>query len=86
MATIGKLVERMRNNPAGGWTFEDVYRVLTWYGCTCRPPSSGSHYKFTHAKVPDKILTIPRHNPLKPVYVIEAIDMVDRIEEVEGID
>lgn len=57
--------------------------MLEWAGCDCKPPQGGgSHYKFTHPKV-DKIVVIPGRSPVKACYVLEALDMLDAIEEVD---
>lgn len=84
MSSIRKLIERMRNSPKGDWTFEDVRRVLEWYGCDCKPPrGGGSHYKFTHPQVA-RILVIPKDSPVKACYVLEVLDMIDELEEVDS--
>ena len=73
---------RMRSNPAGDWTIEDVVAVCREHGVRCSPPTGGgSHYKVSHPAKRD-ILTIPRRRPLKPVYIRRLVSF---IEAVTGI-
>ena len=51
-------------------TFEELRRVLIRLGFEERVPK-GSHYTFAHPAVPS-ILTVPKHKPLKSVYVRKA--------------
>ena len=62
------LLERMRRNPAGDWTIQDVERVCREHGLLFRAGKGTSH---SHAKHPAarEILTIPARRPIKPVYI-----------------
>ena len=53
-----------------GVTFDELRGVLLRLGFEERAPS-GSHYTYSHPDVRD-ILTVPRHRPIKPVYVRKA--------------
>ena len=59
--------------------FDELRRVLESYGYTMNAPRSGSsHYTFRkHGCQP---ITIPKHEPIKKVYV----EMVKQIVESEG--
>ncbi len=47
--------------------FEELRKILESYGYTMNAPSSGSHYTFR--KKGKKPITIPKHEPIKKVYV-----------------
>lgn len=58
--------------------FDEMRKVLENYGYEMRPPRSGSsHYTFRKSGCPP--ITIPKHEPIKKVYV----EMVKQIVESE---
>ena len=68
----------MRANPRD-WSLADVERVCRATGLTCAPPrGGGSHYKISHPASP-KILTMPFKRPIKPVYILALIALVDEV-------
>ncbi len=71
-------LERMNANRPGNWTVSDVDALCREYGVQCLPQSGGSHYKVAHASQRD-ILTIPRHPPLKPIYVRKLVRFIDAV-------
>ena len=83
MTKLDKLFSDIVNNPKDV-RFEDIDKVLKYYGFECRNPKGGSsHYTYFHSLLPD-ILTIPKSRPIKAVYVkkaISAIQQLDRSEE-----
>jgi hypothetical protein len=73
------LLSRMRRNPAGDWTIDDVGTVCYRFGLQCQAPSGGgSHYKVSHPSVPE-ILTIPARKPIKVPYIRKFVRMVDLV-------
>ncbi len=75
-----KMIEKMRHNPRG-WRFAQVKRLLEYFGFKARQPSGGSsHYVFVHPDI-EPILSIKRSDPLKPIYVKEAIKFLDILFE-----
>jgi hypothetical protein len=85
-----KLLDRMRRNPRGDWTIENIAAVCRRFragGVTFVPPRRGSHYTVRHAAI-EEILTIPAHRPIKAIYVSRFVDMIDRVmslkEESDG--
>jgi hypothetical protein len=72
---VSDLLERMRWNPKGDWTINDVERVCREHGFTCLPPKGGSHYKITKPGHP-VILTIPYKRPIKPVYIRALVRLI----------
>lgn len=59
--------------------FEELKKVLESYGYKMDAPRSGSsHYSFRKAGC--AIITIPKHNPIKKVYVELVREVVEREE------
>jgi len=59
MIKTDKLLTKMRQNPAGDWTIQDIERLCSGLGWPCLPPTGGgSHWKVT-APDEEAILTIP---------------------------
>ena len=73
-----KLLERMRANPRGDWTIQNMQTVAREFGITIRPPKRGDHYTASHPDL-EEILTIPARRPIKPVYVKRFVSMIDSI-------
>ena len=59
--------------------FDELRRVLESYGYTMNAPRSGSSH-YTFRKLGCQPITIPKHEPIKKVYV----EMVKQIVESEG--
>ncbi len=79
-----KLLNKMRNNPRGDWTIENLNTVAKEYNSLrLDSPRRGSHYTLSHPNLRD-ILTIPARRPLKPVYVKRFVDMIDSITSDEN--
>ncbi len=56
--------------------FQELKRVLEFYGYTMTAPKSGSsHYTFRKAGC--NPITIPKHEPIKKVYVQMVKDIVE---------
>lgn len=60
--------------------FQELKRVLEYYGYQMTAPSSGSSH-YTFRKPGKNPITIPKHEPIKKIYV----EMVRKIVE-EGIN
>ena len=56
--------------------FEEVKKVLESVGYTMKSPASGSSHS-TFRKVGEYPITIPRHNPIEPVYVAMVKDVIE---------
>lgn len=73
-----KLLERIRRNP---WdvSFEELDKILRQHGFKCRQPSKGSsHYTYIKG---DVRLTLPKQNPMRPVYVKMTLRAIEEAEE-----
>ncbi|TEB08757.1 hypothetical protein Pmgp_03653 [Pelotomaculum propionicicum] len=82
MTRRDKLYERIVNNPKDV-NFEELDKLLKKNGVTRRQPSGGSsHYIYYHPELPpgDK-LSIPKAKPIKAIYVKEAINLINKIQE-----
>lgn len=84
MSKGDKILEGMRANPTNDWTiknFQTVSRRIN--GLSLAPPKRGSHYTVSHPSMPDYILTIPSHRPIKAIYVKKFVSMIDSIMLLE---
>ncbi|MDT7855264.1 type II toxin-antitoxin system HicA family toxin [Rubrivirga sp. S365] len=71
MSKHDKLLARLlRGTSDASFSFEELRSVLLRLGFEQRAPR-GSHYTFSHPAVPS-ILTVPKHRPVKRVYVRKA--------------
>lgn len=75
-------LERMRRNPAGNWTIQDVERICRRHGVDCTPPTRGDHYRVTHSSQAE-IVTIPANRPIKPVYIRQLVKFIERMGSVD---
>lgn len=76
MAKRDKILERMKNNPAG-WRIEDVEKVAKLYNLEVRRPG-GSHVIFFHADHPENI-SIPDHGEIKKVYIKNFLALIKKV-------
>jgi predicted RNA binding protein YcfA (HicA-like mRNA interferase family) len=77
MAKKAKLLAKLRNNPTNV-SFEELDTLLRSYGFECRRPSGGSHYVYKRG---DDKLSVPRHKPIKTVYVKKAVTLIEKYED-----
>ena len=74
MTQAAKQLERMRANPAGDWTIDDVRRLCESVGLLIEAPRRGSHFTI---RTPDRIgfAVVPSRRPIKPVYIREVVKL-----------
>jgi len=61
--------------------FDKLDKLLRRYGFNCRQPQKGSsHYIYYHPALVE-ILTIPKDRPVKAVYVKNAIEAIEKMQE-----
>jgi len=79
MSRFDKLLERIKSL-SKDMRFEELRKVLESYGYTMNVPKGGSsHYTF---RKPGKMpITIPKHEPIKKVYVQMVKDVIENGEE-----
>lgn len=78
MSKREKRLQRIRQNP-NEVSFEELSLILEDFGFTYRK-NSGSHRTFS-CKIGDRTeaITIPYRRPIKPVYVKQALELIDEI-------
>jgi hypothetical protein len=80
MASRDKQLERIKQQSTNV-RFDRLDRVLQRYGFTVRQPHSGSsHYTYKRGRF---TLTIPKHDPLREVYVKKALKLIEEIRREE---
>jgi len=65
----------MRNNPRD-WSIEDLKVLARRHGVDWRQPGT-SHVTFS--VVAHAPLTVPAHKPIKPIYVIRFVALIDSL-------
>lgn len=79
MVKSEKVLEKMKNNPKG-WSFDDVKAACERKGCTVKNRNTGSHYAITHPLVEYTVI-LPKHKPIKPLYIRKLLEFFKRIDE-----
>ena len=78
MSQWDKLLDRVRRL-SPDLRFEDLKKILESYGYVMSAPKGGSsHYTFRKAGYPP--ITIPKHKPIKKVYIEMVREVVEREE------
>ena len=79
MSKFYKLLERI-TSLSKDMRFDELRKVLESYGYTmCSPKGGSSHYTF---RKPGKMpITIPKHEPIKKVYVQMVKEVIENGEE-----
>lgn len=79
MSKFDKLLERIISL-SKDMRFDELRKVLEGYGYTMHSPKGGnSHYTF---RKPGKMpITIPKHEPIKKVYVQMVKEVIENGEE-----
>ena len=76
MTKSDKLLARMRNNPRD-WSIEDLKAIAVRYDIDWRQPGT-SHVTFSHAGL--QPLSVPAHKPIKAIYVLKFLALIDNID------
>jgi hypothetical protein len=81
LGKLEKLYQRALNNP-GSVSFDELSRLLQFWGFTVRQPRGGSsHYVYKRGAI---ALSIPRDGKgVKPIYVKRAMAVLESID-LEG--
>lgn len=77
MSKIDKLIEKLRNNPRDA-NISMIRKILDKFGLEY-VWGKGDHLNVKHPSI-DYILTIPAHKPIKPIYIIKLLKMIDEIQ------
>lgn len=73
MSKVDKLLQKMRHN-LHDWHIEDLKTIAKKFKVEHRQPG-GSHVTFRFPS--KKILTVPAHKPIKPIYIKQFIALLD---------
>lgn len=86
MAQIKKLYDKLKRRPTpSDVRYDEVDKLLRYFGFECRQPSGGSsHYIYTHPDLKDFQASIKKSNPMKAVYVRNAVKAVDLLAALKG--
>jgi predicted RNA binding protein YcfA (HicA-like mRNA interferase family) len=85
MSRRQKRLERIRRNP-NNVSLDALQRVLEDYGFEHKG-TTGSHHKYSYTISGEtKLLVVPFARPVKPVYVRQALKIIDRIIQELGPD
>ena len=79
MSQWEKLLERL-NNLSSDLRFEELKRILEHYEYKMDSPKGGSSH-FIFRKKGQGIITIPKHKPIKRVYIKLIRDVVQKEEQ-----
>lgn len=77
MTQAGKLLQRMRNNPRD-WRIQDIQSLADSLGIDWLH-NGGSHVVFRSPS--GDHLTIPSHRPIKPIYIVKFLALIDSLKE-----
>ena len=78
MSQFDKLIQRIRSLDKN-MRFEELKRVIEYYGYKMNGPSGGSSHK-TFRKPGEMPITIPQHDPIKKAYVEMVKDLIEKEE------
>jgi hypothetical protein len=71
----------MRSNPRD-WSIDDLKSIAKRYGVDWRQPGT-SHVTFSAAcRAP---LTVPSHKPIKPIYVLRFLALIESLGGGNGV-
>ena len=76
MSQFEKLLKRI-HNLSNDLRFSEIKKILEYYGYVMTSPKGGSSH-FTFRKKNCNPVTIPKHEPIKKVYVIMLKEIVER--------
>ncbi len=79
MSQFDKLLKRIKSLDKN-LRFEELRKVLEYYGYTMSGPAGGSSHK-SFRKKGKTTITIPQHNPIKRAYVEEVKAIVEAEED-----
>jgi len=79
MSSFDKLLDRFLSLDKN-LRFDEVKKILEKYGYVMTNPRGGSSH-FIFKKKGQSSITIPKHNPIKKVYVIMVKEVIERNDE-----
>jgi hypothetical protein len=82
MSSADKLLEKMRLSKNKSGFMPDDFKTL-YLGFGFEAKEGGNHTTYKHKKYSFLITQVPRHKPAKPYYVKCAIDLIDKLSQLE---
>jgi hypothetical protein len=76
MARAAKTLEALRANPRDR-RIETLETIAAAFGVNCRK-SGGSHVIFEHPAIVEA-LSVPARRPIKPIYVMRFVRLIDAV-------
>lgn len=73
MSDVKKILQKMSNQP-NGIRFEELKKVLEYFGYTMKKKTGTSHRQFINSN--GDVITIKEENPLKAVYVKDVLKRI----------
>jgi predicted RNA binding protein YcfA (HicA-like mRNA interferase family) len=84
VSKLDKKINRLRENPKNV-SSRELKSILHSLGFELRG-GKGSHECFKHPRVPEVKITVPKQTPLKKVYVIQALNVINKLMELEDYE
>ena len=84
MSKWDKLLDRILSM-SNDIRFDELRKVLENYGYTMRQPNGGSSH-YTFRKAGRSPITVPKHEPIKKVYVIMVKEIIESEEKNDEND
>ena len=81
MTKLDKVLARMRNNPRDDWSIDDLKSLADRFEIDHRQPGT-SHVTFSVAGL--EPVTVPAHKPIKSIYIIRFLGLLDRVEAAQS--
>ena len=78
MSQFEKLLKRI-HNLSNDLRFSEIKKILEFYGYVMTSPRSGSSH-YTFRKKNTNPITIPKHEPIKKVYIIMIKNLIESEE------
>ena len=76
-AKPNKLLARMRNNPAGDWTMDDLRTLCRQVGAHFDAPKRGSHFVVWLIHPANRVV-IPARRPVKTCYIRDLVRLIEK--------
>lgn len=83
MTKLDKLLSAMRNNPRADWSIDDLKSLAKRFQVDWRQPGT-SHVTFSFEGV--EPVTVPAHKPVRAIYVIRFLGLLDKITATTSKD
>lgn len=78
------MLERLitsKRSPRNAWDISDVGTVCRNFGLDCEPLANRSHFIVSHPGI-EGMLSVPAHRPIKPIYVMLLVEMIESLEKL----